>query len=368
MDEKFIQDNKVNILAIVKFLWSRRKKIIILGLIGAVLGFFNAKFSHKIYESKSTVVPNDSKSSGKLRGLSGLASLAGITMGGNDGGAISPAMYSTVVNSYTFRHQILNQKINVSSCDTAVTIIEYYDNILQPSLAQKIKKYTIGAPFLILKALKGEENGSDVEKQNSISNNKEFTIKYTPEEQKYLGRLNQIVKIEVDEMSGAFTITSEFPDEVGAALIVKHSTKFLQKIIIDVMIKKAQNNHKFLLERYNESKLRYEQAQQNLADFEDSNINTVTNRVKSKRTRLEAEYRLHNQIFSELSRQLESSKMSLQKDTPVFTIVSPPVVSSEHISPITIISTIKTAVLVAFGFILFALGKKVRKDILLKMD
>lgn len=356
MSRKFIEKNAVNYLAILSFIWNKRKTLIVFFIIGSAIGFTSSKLSNKTYACSTTVVPNKSKTQ-SIKGLSGLASLAGINMGGMDGGEISPDLYNEVLKSYAFNHKILNSKMQFSQSDTLATIIEYFENIYVPDFSDYIKTYTIGLPGLI----KSDKKTAKEDKNVVID-----IFRYSTAEEKYRLKLEDMIQLETDEIKGHFTINVEFPDKLGSASITKKVTEILQDFVINVKINKAKDNYGFLLKRYDEEKEKFEKIQKKLAQFEDSNLNSVSAIVTQKRQAIKVKYNLRSQVFSEVSKQLESSRMTLQKDTPVFTIVKDVVAPNKKIKPSTIKSVFKWGVLFSFIFLIVIIGRKLKVDILTK--
>ena len=61
--------------------------------------------------------------------------------------------------------------------------------------------------------------------------------------------------------------------------------------------------------------------QDRIAYFEDSNLNIINSKYKNELSKLRAEFQIINSVYTELSKQLEQSKLQVNQDTPVFSIV-----------------------------------------------
>lgn len=355
MKTKFIEKSIVNYNAIFSFIWKKRKRILICLLLGFIFGLVSAKLSNKIYKSSTTVVPNKNKTQ-NFGGLSSLASLAGVNVGGMDGNDISPDLYNEVLKSYSFNHKILNTKMHFSQSDSTATIIEYFENIYQLDVFDKMKKLRVRLTSVF------GDNKSE-KSSNKIKKTVTGIYRYSGIEEKYRLKLQELIQLQVDDIKGNLSINVEFPDKLGAASIAKAVTKILQDFVISVKINKAKDNYDFLLKRYQEEKSKFQKVQEELAKFEDSNSNAVSALVSQKRQAIRVKYELRNQVFSEVAKQLETSRMTLQKDTPVFTVVKDVVIPTQHMKPSTITSIIKWGVLFAFLFVSFSLGFKFRTDL-----
>ncbi|MDZ7717087.1 MAG: hypothetical protein U5J95_12840 [Balneolaceae bacterium] len=72
-----------------------------------------------------------------------------------------------------------------------------------------------------------------------------------------------------------------------------------------------------------EARKRFEQAQQQLAEFRDSNINLATAKAQSREQELQSQYDLTFNLYNSLSQRLEQAKLDLQEETPVLTVLQP---------------------------------------------
>ncbi len=353
--KKFIHQNSINYLAIFKFLLSKKKTIIILGFVGAVFGGIKAYISPKIYSSSITIIPNKA-SKGFGGKFNGLASLAGISLGGVDNSDIPPITYDKVLESYDFNHKLLNTKLPIVDSDTMMTFIEYQE---------KFKRNGIGK---FIKGLIGFNNDNDslpIDELSEIAQKNELKL-YTNDEYKNLIKFQSMVNIDVDDLNDIFTIRVKFPDKIAAPYLAEKATILLQDFIINAKIKKAKADYEFLKSRYDEEKEKFLEAQLALAKFEDTHINIVSSVQNTQRTILKSEYQLRNQVFTQLSMQLESSQMTLQKDTPVFTVVKGANVPRLKTEPRPIKLVIVNGILFGFLYVVFILLKELKNQFLPK--
>ena len=157
MKKEEFQDDEIDLIALIKQLWVS-KKLIVKSVIGFVaLGVFVALFSPTIYTASSTFIPQSSSSSGGSS-LSGLASLAGINIGGNVAGSeIPPSIYPQIIQSVSFKRELLQATISESnsSSQSLKDFLLIKNEGFNP--ISTIKKYTIGLPFTILNAIKGKD-------------------------------------------------------------------------------------------------------------------------------------------------------------------------------------------------------------------
>ena len=147
------EEEGIDIMELVKQLWNGRKTVILWTCAFIVLGLVAALTMKRTYAVSTVMVPqvNSSKSSS----LSSLASLAGFDLGTSIGGSeLSPLIYPQIVNSVTFRRELMYTPVHYSKADEPVSMFTYHTEILKPTVFGTIKKYTIGLPGVILKAIR----------------------------------------------------------------------------------------------------------------------------------------------------------------------------------------------------------------------
>ena len=96
--------------------------------------------------------------------------------------------------------------------------------------------------------------------------------------------------------------------------------------------------------RFNEKKKAFEQAQENLARYRDANRNVNSATAQTEAERLESEYQLAFSVYSELAKQVETQKIQVKENTPVFAVLQDAVIPLEKSS------TPKIVTLVAWSF------------------
>lgn len=323
-----IQEDEIDLLALAKTIWSQRKKIVTIVFIFFIIGLVVAIFSPKEFTASSTFVPQSSESNKTGGSLGGLASLAGINLGNIGGGSeIPPSLYPKIVSSVTFRKALLDATLNVEGLDKQVTYREYFEDIYSPGGVVLIKKYTIGLPGVLIKAIRGEVNDDTIIKTDNE------LIKITNEEFEHFKRLESQLSVAPNDKEGFVTLSFLMPEPVMAAQMAAYAQELLQKDVIAYKISNAREQLKFTEERFEEKKAEFEQIQARLSGFRDRNQNIVSAAAQNQLQRLEAEYNFAFNIYTELAKQLEQAKLQVAKDTPIFSIIQPVTVPTEKSAP-----------------------------------
>ena len=324
-----VADDEIDLIALAKTLWNGRKVIIRSVVVCAVFGLVIAFLSPKEYTAKTVVVPQLGKSSNKLGGLSSLAAMAGFNLDNmsNAGETLSPMVYPQIVGSVPFQLELMNAPFTFSKVNRPVSIYEYYTDIAKSDILSTIKKYTIGLPFVILKAMKGKT-------ETTIGTGSGANLISLTEEQEEIRKLiSAKVTLEVNSKEGYLTLTANMPEATLSAEVAHYARELLQKYITRLKIEKAEEQLTFIHGRYTEKKKEFEQAQENLARFRDRNKNVSTAIARTEEERLQSEYNIAFNVYSELAKQLEQAQIQVKEETPVFSILAPSVVPNEKSKP-----------------------------------
>ena len=96
--------------------------------------------------------------------------------------------------------------------------------------------------------------------------------------------------------------------------------------MIEFKIKQASEVLKYAQQQLVVKKDILYDAQSKLAAFKDKNVFISTSTFQNQSMRLESEYNNANVVYQEVAKQVETSKLQVSKDTPIFSILKPVVV------------------------------------------
>ena len=339
-----VEEQEIDLVELIQKMWINRWLIIKVASVFVVLGVLVALFSAKVYTASCDIVPDTGKSGNSK--MSSLAALAGVNLGGGeDVIALSPLVYENIMNGTSFRKELMQTKIDFEDIDKPVSFFDYYtsEEYNKPSVLSYIKKYTIGLPFVILNAIRGEQPEPDY---SAVGNSDGPTLEtLSKDEFDALNILGQRVSLTLQEKKGYVTITSNMPEAVAAAQLAQATVVLLQKYITEFKIAKVQSNLDFIQGRYDEAKKNFEDIQVRRAAFRDANTNTNKYSARVEAEKLDAEYTLAMNLYSELATQLEQAKIEVKKDTPVLTVVRPVTIPYKKSKPQ------RVQILLAFTFL-----------------
>ena len=302
--------DEINLIEVAKTIWNGKKLIFIISSFFVLIGVISALVSPILYSSSTTFIPSSQEGS-SVSSLSGVASLVGINLGAmSSGNEIPASMYPQISNSVEFKRLLLEEFIDEKK-------------------EIKMKSYLVDYYKI----------DSD---SNSNNPNKSFVSEL---ENDLFNIINNILNISVNQKDGFVTISANMPESEYAAYSAINARNILQKIIINNNIKSAKQNLKFSEKQLKSKRIEFNEIQNKLGYFNDSNLNIITSSIINERKRLEAEFQIINAVMVELSKQVEQNKLQVSKDTPVFSIIK------EATMPVKRSSPKRTQMVLIFGFI-----------------
>ena len=317
-----IEEEEIDILALVMRLWEKKWFIVKVTCVFAILGLFVAILTPKEYTASCVVVPETKGGAFSSSSLGGLAAMAGINLGASSGGEmLSPLMYDKLMNNINLRKDLMQTPINLEGYDEPITILDYYTNpkYAKTSVLGTIKKYTIGLPFVIIKAIRGEQEKEEV---FLPADGPRISV-YTQDELRCIDVFSKNYSIIADKKKGDVTITARMPEALAAAQVVESVKNLLQKYVIELKLQKAEINYEYIIKRYNEARIVFEDKQAEYAKFQDANKVLSTALSKSKEEQIRGEFSVAKDLFNQLTTQLVQAEMKIKEDIPILTVIEP---------------------------------------------
>jgi hypothetical protein len=313
------EDNSIDLIALLRQLYLGRWLIVKVSVATAVLGIVVAQNTPNTYTAGATFIPQTGESTPGSSSLSGLAALAGINIGGisTNNSNIPASLYPQIIKSVPFKRDLLLEKIIVSG--DSISIKEYYKSKGDSgfSLIGTIKKYTIGLPGVIIKALRG------LQQEDLIVAQEGPIYSFSQEDLGLFSLLDSKLLFTQNQKEGFLTLEFYDKDKFVAAEVAERARELLQARIIQYKNQSARELLSFTKRQFEENKIAYERLQDSLAIFKDQNLNISSSLYQNRLDRLERELNIASSVAQQLASQVEQAKLQVNKDTPVFTIIEP---------------------------------------------
>ncbi len=285
-----------------KFLFSKWKVLLLLGILGASIGFFYAKTKKTIYTATTTFVLDAGGESGGLGQYAGIASVLGVDIGGSGNGNIFQG--DNLIELYRSRKMIQAALLAKSNNDSSKLILDYYFELNKTR--EKWKKQSpdlLNINFI-------DNNRSQYKRQkDSILQNLIIDINKS---NLFVGKLDKNASIfKVDVKSQHEVFSKEFNEE-----LVKEVNDFY----IQTKTKKSLNNIAILQDKTDSVKNVMNGDIVRVASIADATPNLNPTRqaqrmVPTQKSQFSAE--TNKAILSQLIQNLELSKMTLMKEAPL---------------------------------------------------
>ena len=319
------EDDSIDLIALLKQIYQGRKLIILSTVAAAVLGVVVALATPNIYTSRATFIPQTGGDSKPSSSFSGLASLAGISLGSMGRGSdIPPTLYPQIISSVPYKLDLLDEFVEVGG--QTMVLSDYLIDDTGFSLLGTIKKYTIGLPGTLLSALRGSTSETVTAIEGQL-------YQISEGDRKLFEVLNTKLMLSLNDKEGIITL--EFSDENKyiAAQVAERAKELLQERIIEFKNQSAHEILDFTTKQYQENKASYETLQDSIAIFKDQNLNISSSLYQNRLDRLERDLNIVSSVVEQLASQVEQAKLQVNKDTPVFTIIEPVTVPFERSAP-----------------------------------
>lgn len=323
IQKNFQNDDNLELFELIRKIFDHKKFIIKTSFLLSILGVIYSITLPDQFTSSTTFIPQLSSDSKATSSLGGLASLAGINLGGIDNSSeFPPTLYPQVVGSVPFRLELLSSVIKFENRD--ITLREYFTlNYSSNNFLDYLKKYTIGLPSLLFSSLKTDEN------LNTLTS----IYPITQEDQKLFKKLSSVFSLSINEKEGFITMSFTDKNRHISAQVTQISQTLLQEKIIEYKIQSSKELLDFTLNQYKRKKSDFELLQDERAIFVDKNINISSSLYQNKLSRIESELSIAQTVVQQLASQVEQAKLKVNKDTPVFTTIKPVSIPFEKSQP-----------------------------------
>ena len=357
LKNQYNNEDEIDLIELLKKIYIEKRFIIKSSFIAVVIGVTYALSQPNLYTSSTTFIPQlSSDVKAGTSSISGLASLAGINIGGIDNPSdFPPSLYPQVIESVPFRLELLSSNFDLYGETTNLA-----DYVLNKNNSSKIislvKKYTIGLPSLILEFFRSDNDSFVIEDSSKIYN-------ISKDDFKLFNHLSGALNLEINEKEGFITMSYTNADKYLATNITSIAQSILQQKIIEFKVKSSKEFLDFSVEQFNQKKDEFETLQDERAMFVDKNINISSSLYQNKLNRIESELSIAQSVVQQLASQVEQAKLKVNKDTPVFTTIKPVTVPFEKSAP----SRALIVIVFLFLGLTFSVGYILIKDSLIKI-
>lgn len=343
-------NSQQELMSLVSPLFKEKKLIIWVVIMVTLIGTTYALLKQNEYEVQVTMIPKSVPASRSNR-FAGLASLAGISLRNpGDNNNVSPLHYSYLMSSVPFKKGLLELSVYSESLDSSLSLRDYINVFRGRDRLKQVQSNTIGLPKKLLSSNKKEGISESKSPSDTL-----FAV--SKSERSLLTYLKNRIKIKYDQIEGTLQLTTNMPEPTVATQLSLYVQNHLGNELIRIQKDFELKSLDFIEELFELKRSEFEDKQRRLAEFEDSNRVISSSVARSQLRKLESEYEIAFNVYSDIAQQLESKKIDVLNNLPAFSVIKPAVVPNKKTSPkrmtICIVSGIVGVILGVF----FALGK-----------
>jgi len=293
----------------IAYLKTQWKLIIGIATLGGIIGFVYASFQKPTYLATTTFVLEEDKGGGGLGGAMGLASSFGFDLGGGGGGLFTSSNIIELMKSRLVVEKTLLNPIFVGGKE--MSLVEYYLQL------NKTRKSWTKNPLLakINFPINGDRTKFTLE-QDSIL----YSISSSLTN-------NNLTILQKDKKVSIINLTVKTENELFSKLFCEQLLKETSDFYIETKSKKSRLNVDILQHQADSIRAELNSAITGVATASDNvyNLNPALNVKRTPSTRRQVDVQANTAILTQLVAQLELSKVTLRKETPLVQIIDRPI-------------------------------------------
>jgi uncharacterized protein involved in exopolysaccharide biosynthesis len=296
-----------------QYLKTQWKLIIGIAALGGIIGFVYASFQKPSYLATTTFVLEEDKGGGGLGGAMGLASSFGFDLGGGGGGLFTSSNIIELMKSRLVVEKTLLNPVQVAGKE--ISLADYYIQIneLKEAWAKKPNLANINFPE------NADRTKFNLEQDSILQTISAGLTK------------NNLVIAQKDKKVSIISLTVKTENELFSKLFCEQLLKETSDFYIETKSKKSRLNVDILQHQADSIRAELNGAITGVAKASDNvyNLNPAFNVKRTLGTSRQVDVQANTAILTQLVAQLELSKVSLRKETPLVQLIDRPILPLE---------------------------------------
>jgi len=297
----------------IAYLKTQWKLIIGIAALGGIIGFAYASFQKPNYLATTTFVLEEDKGGGGLGGAMGLASSFGFDLGGGGGGLFTSSNIIELMKSRLVVEKTLLNPVQVAGKE--MSLADYYIQIneLKEGWAKKPALANISFP------INADRTKFSLVQDSILQIISEGLTK------------ENLVIAQKDKKVSIISLTVKTESELFSKLFCEQLLKETSDFYIETKSKKSRLNVDILQHQADSIRAELNSAITGVATASDNvyNLNPALNVKRTPSTRRQVDVQANTAILTQLVAQLELSKVSLRKETPLVQLIDRPILPLE---------------------------------------
>ncbi len=292
----------------IRYIRAKWKIVLIVSMLGAISGLCYAIFKKTTYTADCTFVLEDAKSGGGLGQFAGLASLAGISLGGEAGGG-GIFQGDNILELYKSRTMI--EKALLSTC--------IFDGKKQMLIDRLMDHYK----------LRGKLKDGKIDYINFEGDPDNFSRKQDSVITGLAGFINKkILKVtKPDKKLSIIKVEVITEDELFSKCFTDKMVENVNNFYIQTKVKKESQTVQILQHQADSVRLILENSMHGVASANDAapNANPLMSTLRLASQKKQIDVQASSAIYAEVVKNLELQKITLRQQMPLIQIIDKPV-------------------------------------------
>ena len=318
-DEQQIDNDEISLKELIQkikewtqYLKTQWKLIIGIAALGGIIGFAYASYQKPTYLATTTFVLEEDKGGG-IGGAMGLASSFGFDIGSGGGGLFTSSNIIELMKSRLVVEKTLLNPVQVAGKE--MSLADYYIQIneLKEGWAKKPALANINFP------VNADRTKFSLEQDSILYGISSGLTK------------NNLVIAQKDKKVSIISLTVKTESELFSKLFCEQLLKETSDFYIETKSKKSRLNVDILQHQADSIRAELNGAITGVAAASDNvyNLNPAFNVKRTPSTRRQVDVQANTAILTQLVAQLELSKVSLRKETPLVQLIDRPILPLE---------------------------------------
>ena len=314
-DEISFKDLILKIQELWTYLLSKWVIIFVFGLLGGILGLTYAYFKKPLYTATTTFVLEDEKVGGSLGNLAGLASMAGVDLGGGGGGIFQGENILGLYKSRSMLEKTLLSAVEISG--KSHLLIDRYIEVNRLKQKWAKKKELLNLSF----AADSIQDGFRVLKPNRLRDSVLGVVVVDVNK-------NYLVVTKPDKKLSTIQVDVKSKDEFFAKAFNDQLVRNVNEFYINTKTKKTLKTVQILQHKTDSVRAVMNGAIYAAVAIADATPNLNPTRqvqrvAPAQKAQLSAE--TNKAMLGEMVKNLELTKMTLLKETPLIQVIDQPI-------------------------------------------
>lgn len=286
---------------------SKWRVFLITGVVFGLLGVLYAWLDKPVYTAELTFT-SENEAAGNISAYAGIAAQFGFDLGGSSGSAFEGENLMHLMNSRRLIEKTLFTSVRIN--DSNFLLINYFITVsgLEKSLKSKLENKNI---FF------ASETQASSRQRDSLLKKICFDIGNSLEIQK------------VDKKSDIISVRFKDQDELFAKIFVEELVNNVILYYTEYKVKKTRQNVAILQHQTDSVRNLINGNIVDIAVSSDLNVNPTRQIVRTGIQRKQIDAQVNGALYTELIKNLELSKLTLRKETPLVQIIDSPMLPLE---------------------------------------